>query len=136
MKIFIVEKSGQLAKFAAMDAENDKQGGVFQAEWTVCYKIDKDGNGVAMSTNSVDEKHRGAGEASMIAEYFKVTDPDPRKSRAVQMEILSDDNGDGFGQDPPPSTEGIMSDTERERQREVNKPLVSTEDAPRQKETF
>jgi hypothetical protein len=137
MKVFTVEKSGKLSQLASMDNLQGKKGGVFEVEWTVCYKINEDGTDVIATVATVGEKHRGAGEHVIISDYMSVTDFDPRKSRAVQSEILAseEDKSRGLGQDPP-SAEGVLSEAENERQRQMNAPRIDTEDAPRETQTF
>lgn len=114
MKIYSVKPDGKLKQFAAMDPSNG--GGIFKGEWTICYKISDDGTNVDMTITDVNEKHRGAGEHLILGKYFEVRDD----HKIIQSKITGqgEDVDKGFGQDPPSSNEGIMSEQEAARQQE------------------
>lgn len=136
MKIFQVGKDGELKAFSAMDPE--KGGGIFEAKWRICYKISEDGTNVNMTITDIDEKHRGGGEASLLGKYFDVRDYDPKKNRTVfRKEVAHEEDVSlGFGQDPDGAGEGILSEKERARQQEINRPETETENPPGEKVTL
>ena len=113
MKMFRVGTNGKLKRFSAID--ETRGGGIFQAEWRICYKISDDGTSVDVVIRDFDEKHRGAGEHILMGQYFDVRDFNRDKGRAVQRQQLEadEDLDKGFGQDPPPSGVGELSQTEK-----------------------